>query len=147
MSTFRIRDHLSNPKFKPVIDRVQKNNKWSKDKAEMVLNEYGRFMTLIKLYPEHSFVPCNDVDEVWHTHLIYTKLYKNFCEDVFGFFLHHNPLITEEDGVRMVSGYVKTLEIYREHFGNNPDCEIWKADHSDDMCEGGTGGCNDGRGW
>lgn len=31
------------------------------------------------------------VDELWHLHIIYTKSYFNFCSNVFGEYLHHNP--------------------------------------------------------
>jgi hypothetical protein len=31
------------------------------------------------------------IDLMWHTFLIYTRDYADFCERYFGFFLHHQP--------------------------------------------------------
>ena len=31
------------------------------------------------------------VDAIWHTHLLYTAEYANFCQQVFGQFIHHTP--------------------------------------------------------
>lgn len=31
------------------------------------------------------------LDEMWHTFILFTKDYKRFCMDYFGFFIHHTP--------------------------------------------------------
>ena len=31
------------------------------------------------------------VDEAWHAHILCTKDYRKFCDDVFGEFLDHTP--------------------------------------------------------
>ncbi len=28
---------------------------------------------------------------VWHAHILHTEEYAEFCQNVFGFFLHHHP--------------------------------------------------------
>jgi hypothetical protein len=38
------------------------------------------------------------IDWMWHTFLLYTSDYADFCERYFGFFLHHVP---EEDGTEV----------------------------------------------
>jgi hypothetical protein len=37
------------------------------------------------------------LDEMWHTFLMFTRDYEDFCEHYFGFFLHHVPTEAEED--------------------------------------------------
>jgi hypothetical protein len=31
------------------------------------------------------------VDELWHSFILFTPQYLSFCEDVMGFFVHHQP--------------------------------------------------------
>lgn len=37
------------------------------------------------------FNEANAIDKMWHTFLLFTEPYANFCEQYFGFFIHHNP--------------------------------------------------------
>lgn len=36
------------------------------------------------------------LDEMWHTFILFTLDYQDFCERYFGFFLHHKPTSKEE---------------------------------------------------
>lgn len=40
------------------------------------------------------------VDIGWHTFILYTREYQQYCCDAFGFFLHHNPTDRDGDVVR-----------------------------------------------
>lgn len=31
------------------------------------------------------------IDEMWHNFILFTKDYQEFCDENFGFFIHHNP--------------------------------------------------------
>lgn len=37
------------------------------------------------------FNEANAIDMMWHTFLLFTEDYSDFCERYFGFFIHHNP--------------------------------------------------------
>lgn len=37
------------------------------------------------------FNEANAIDQAWHTFLLFTEDYAFFCENYFGFFIHHNP--------------------------------------------------------
>lgn len=37
------------------------------------------------------FNEANAIDMMWHTFLLFTEDYQKFCQDQFGFFIHHNP--------------------------------------------------------
>lgn len=39
----------------------------------------------------HPLPPSLDIDEVWHAHILHTEEYAEFCQNVFGFYLHHHP--------------------------------------------------------
>lgn len=38
-----------------------------------------------------GLVPSEEVDEVWHTFILHTKLYEEYCIRTFGALIHHNP--------------------------------------------------------
>ena len=38
-----------------------------------------------------TMAPSETVDFGWHTLLLHTEFWKNFCEKHFGYFLHHRP--------------------------------------------------------
>jgi uncharacterized protein (TIGR04222 family) len=73
--------------------------------------------------------PSGQVDQAWHLHLTYTRAYwGEFCEQVLGRPLHHNPSrggAAEQRRYR--NDYARTLSSYRAHFGVLPPADIWPA--------------------
>ena len=56
--------------------------------------EFKRFLALPLLYPgrrEYPFVPSLRLDLLWHTFLLDTPRYREFCERVYGQYLDHVP--------------------------------------------------------
>jgi len=59
------------------------------DSIELV---YRQYMYLCAIKPKMSLsVPSNEVDEFWHCHIIHTRSYQDFCNDIAGYFIHHAP--------------------------------------------------------
>lgn len=57
------------------------------------------------------------VDPFWHAHLLHTKAYAQFCDDVVGEFMHHEPLDHAKiEDVRFVD------ELYRFTMGRYAAC-------------------------
>jgi len=44
------------------------------------------------MYPE-----MREIDDMWHTFIIFTKDYTDFCMQSFGCYMHHTPKTTEEE--------------------------------------------------
>lgn len=70
-----------------------------------------------------SLMPPNKiVDELWHLHIIHTKEYFKFSDELFGTYFHHNPtseeekenvsLITEMNNLYLFGNYVKDYRQY-----------------------------------
>eukprot|EP00762_Andalucia_godoyi_P006657 ANDGO_06237.mRNA.1 hypothetical protein TTHERM_00348080 len=124
--------------------RVIKELNWTSEYAESAVQEYRKFICLAA----HGFpaVPCRDVDEVWHNHILFTQDYTTFCDDIFGFYLHHDPMDSSETvvpvqqknatgAVENVTGsphdaYSQTLEMYVKVFGTKPDA-MWGSHSAD----------------
>jgi hypothetical protein len=62
-----------------------------------------------------------EIDEAWHTFLLFTREYEEFCRTHFGQFLHHHPGPSEPDSVTPE----QFVAAYRETFGKLPP--IWKT--------------------
>ena len=42
------------------------------------------------------FSSMKEIDDVWHTFILFTKDYTRFCHQYFGHYLHHQPTIKKE---------------------------------------------------
>lgn len=108
------------------LDRLADENGWYSTYAEKVLEEYRRFLVLA-IFSGHAVTSSDEVDQVWHLHLIYTQSYwDELCAKVLNKPLHHCPSDGGEQELSKFSDqYTKTLESYKEIFGENPPPEIW----------------------
>ena len=71
--------------------RLAKRNKWEHDFALRVIEEYRKFLFLLKA-AGHMVTPSIVVDEAWHLHLIYTYSYwEVLCTQIFKVPMHHHP--------------------------------------------------------
>ena len=87
--------------FTPLLTKVSLKNGWDDDYAQVVLDEYVKFFYLASLPNKVHLVPSNDVDEVWHQHILTTKKYQKDCERLVGTFIHHNPSFTAEERAKL----------------------------------------------
>jgi hypothetical protein len=109
----------------PFVTRLARENRWSEMHAERVISEYKRFMFLA-MVAGHPVTPSDEVDQVWHLHLLYTRSYwQRFCGEVLGRGLHHDPTTGGRDEKnKFEHWYDRTLESYRRFFGAAPQ-DIW----------------------
>ncbi|MCK7613309.1 glycine-rich domain-containing protein [Roseibium sediminicola] len=108
----------------PFSRRLARDNAWSGDFAQRAILEYQRFAYLSQL-GEGMVTPSDEVDQVWHLHLTYTKHYWGPFREALGGPLHHMPTKGGADqGALFKSTYAKTLDLYRIEFGE-PPADIW----------------------
>lgn len=72
---------------------VKKN--WHMNRIDKAIESYRRFLYLCVAFPKESFAPTEEVDEVWHDHILHTKQYIGDCMTIAGEVIHHNPFPTE----------------------------------------------------
>lgn len=104
------------------IQRIMKQNRWSLEYTNRVINEYKKFIYLGLL---HSVEPSWEIDQVWHTHLLYTKDYQKMCNRLNITFFHHNPKSSKLKYDKYNDGYQFTKELYQEMYGEIPPEDIW----------------------
>jgi hypothetical protein len=54
------------------------------------LPEYQRFLALCAVYPGLGMTS-EEIDQLWHSHILHTSLYDQFCETIIGHRIHHFP--------------------------------------------------------
>jgi hypothetical protein len=108
--------------------RLARDNGWSLQYARQVIEEYKKF-AFLAVVAGHSVTPSDQVDQVWHLHLSYTRSYwEEFCSKVLQAPLHHDPTQGgQAENQKFDDWYSKTLESYERFFGTKPPVEIWST--------------------
>ena len=123
--TFRLDDPQADFSFS---SRLARENNWSLEFSLRVVFEYKRFMFLICL-ADHPLTPSDEVDQVWHLHLLYTESYwTEFCEKTIGRKIQHGPTKggkAEKD--KFNDWYEATKDLYRQVFETDPPADIWPS--------------------
>jgi hypothetical protein len=64
---------------------------WTRRQAFWAIDRYKAFLFVSYLYPEVLLVPTQEIDRVWHCHILHTRKYRQDCEMLFGYFIDHEP--------------------------------------------------------
>jgi uncharacterized protein (TIGR04222 family) len=106
--------------------RLAKDNGWSLGYTQRAIEEYKKFIFLA-VAAGHPVTPSDQIDQVWHLHLTYTRLYwQEFCPKILQTTLHHEPTRGgSSEQLKFGSWYSKTLESYEQFFGHIPPIDIW----------------------
>lgn len=108
------------------LDRLSRENDWSNVFAQRCLEEYKKFIYLAS-FSDQAITPSDQVDQVWHLHLTYTRSYWNdLCGDVLEKPLHHGPTRGgKKEGHKYRTQYQYTLDLYARVFNKKPPNDIW----------------------
>lgn len=110
------------------VDRLARENAWTLEYAVRTILEYKRFIFLICV-AKHPLTPSDQVDQVWHLHLIYTESYwVAFCKNTLGRNIQHGPTKGgASERVRYNNLYEATKGLYQSTFGAEPPADIWPS--------------------
>lgn len=63
--------------------------------------------------PRNAHAVSDTIDPFWHAHILHTRQYAAFCDDVLGSFMHHEPLdhgrARDVAGVRFLYDYTREV--------------------------------------
>jgi len=113
--------------FEPILAKLcspERGLRWDKEKAIKAVADYKRWLLLHILYPNETFAPSEELDHVWHCHILDTRKYLSDCSIMFGkgVFLHHNPYAgweSEEAETKHQKVFRRTKELFEDCFGVN----------------------------
>ncbi len=89
------------------------------EQTNRAIHLYLMFLCLIYLYPNRKLVPNQEIDRVWHYHILDTMKYAQDCEMLFGRFIHHFPYFGKRgqvDRQNLVAANLDTQKLFQEHF-------------------------------
>ncbi len=99
---------------KKVIYGFQKNFAVTFDEASELFNETKRLLWLFNEFNIETGgagtavfkmdVSIRILDEMWHTFALFTRDYAEFCLEKFGYFIHHEPDVSESGDEQAPSG-------------------------------------------
>ena len=111
----------------PFSARLARDNGWPAAFAGRAVEEYRKFCFLA-VHAGHPVTPSDEVDQVWHLHLLYSRHYwETLCRDTLEMPLHHGPTQGgAAEGRKFDTWYEDTLASYRGYFGEPPK-DLWPA--------------------
>jgi len=66
-----------------------------------------------------------EIDDMWHTFLLFTEDYQRFCADNFGHFIHHHPF-NDRDKISINERYELELNRYLSYIYDQLGSEVLK---------------------
>lgn len=114
---------LKNLNWEPIAYKLmypESGQGWTKEQTGRAIALYIMFLALKHQHPQVAIVPSQEIDRVWHTHILDTQKYAQDCQQVFGCVLHHFPyfgLRSEEDKQNLHTSFASTQSLFLEHFG------------------------------
>jgi len=107
-------------------DRLAKENGWTHEFSQRVIIEYKRFIFLI-VASNQPLTPSDEVDQVWHLHLLYTQSYwKEMCGQILKREIHHGPTKGgQSEASKFSDWYLRTIKLYQFYFKETPPKDIW----------------------
>ncbi|WP_068922214.1 glycine-rich domain-containing protein [Planobispora rosea] len=116
------------------------------ERSDAIVDQALAFLAACAANPRAGLGPSDLVDIGWHTFLMYTREYAEFCDRVAGRFIHHQP---DDNPVESAgaSGLAVTIAAIQEA-GYDVDPSLWPmaADCSNQKCSQCHQGCVDSPG-
>ena len=111
---------FSNVAKKVACDLRKIGEEVSKDYLERGILALKQYYAIALFDPANYHAVSEKVDPFWHAHILHTKEYIHFSEQVAGSYMHHEPLdhsnLPEVKKVRCLYEY--SLECYRQFFSS-----------------------------
>ena len=107
----------------PILERYGKEQGLSAELAREHEREIKRFLLVKALHPDRHYGMAGPIDELWHTFIIFTRQYIDFCNSIAGGYIHHAPVVVGEE--RPTDIYELFLRDYESTFKEVPPPHIW----------------------
>ncbi len=107
-----------------VLDALVAREGWSRAHAEEAIQQYRNYLILLLKNPGKTLPPSEDIDEVWHTHVLHTREYRSDCERIFGHYVDHEPASNPplkkggQGGFDYATAFAETQALHKHEFGD-----------------------------
>jgi hypothetical protein len=107
-----------------VIERVEKKGAIAPHLIGEAVKEFKKYMALIALGYTEIGMSSQEIDEVWHNFILFTREYAEFCDKVCGKIIHHRPNTSRRPQLPAAS-ITDFASAYAKFFGDLPP--VWQA--------------------
>ncbi len=97
------------------VMRLMENHNMSKAAAEALFEDTKLFLFICGTNADGSYGPSVEIDKGWHEFLMFTRDYRNFCNQLFGRIIDHLPNMPGEPVDK--SRPRRTLQVAAQLFG------------------------------
>lgn len=103
----------------PLLIPLMRSYHWKHQQAEQACQRYLNFLCLLWLYPDRLLIPTQEIDQVWHNHILSTRQYRQDCQTLFGCYLDHHPELNLEENPdpSLLAAFQQTKALFERHFG------------------------------
>ncbi len=131
------RDFVARSLWDRLVARITREAGVDARYAERIMDQAIGFLRLCAARSDRAYGPSPTVDVGWHTFILYTKDYADFCTRVAGQFIHHWPTDGDDD---LGGGVASDTVAAMRECGIPVDVALWDA--SPDCTNGhkGSGG-------
>jgi hypothetical protein len=111
---------------KAFANKIAEKHGWSYMQSLAAVREYKKFVYL-GVVSNFIVTPSLLVDVIWHEHLLFSKAYRDFCEQIIQYQFDHYPelLPMELNTKKYEAQYKRTIQLYIQEFGIAPPENIW----------------------
>lgn len=119
--------------LRPMIRRLVEIDGKTLYWAQTAAHQYRRYLYIKKKYGLHLVLPPSvEIDQVWHTHILFTRDYIAFCDKVFGEYAHHVPHLGLEARTQaeLEQHFAITQALHIQEYGEpfyTVSKSVWKA--------------------
>ena len=126
-----------------VVARISKELGIDKTQAEAVFDDVKCYLWLSSQC-DGPIAPPPRIDDGWHTFIIFTQDYADFCQQFFGNFRHHRPRNPDDpsDGGIIMRRTVQAIEEKLGGFGNLSINWSFPHIHEDGSCSSDSVSCS-----
>lgn len=97
--------------------------------AEELEKEVKRFLVVTSNSKDKSIrLHRNSLDDFWHTFILHTNLYQDYCNSVLGVFVHHMPgsmPASQAEITKRDEDYDYFLQSYANIYQESPPVHLW----------------------
>jgi hypothetical protein len=111
----------------PIHARLLREGAMPESWLDDAIWEFRRYLGLRALCARPPMMMSKPVDTVWHTCVLFTRLYADLCQQAFGEFVHHDP--AEEAGPDPETRWREFVAAYEQHYGQLG--RIWRLGRTD----------------
>ena len=121
-------------RYDAVIGRIAKRHRVRRATAREWFDEMARYLELCAASAT-PLSPSKKVDRAWHEFLLFTREYRDFCEERFGRFVDHDPYAAPDP-----EAYERAYVAYTARFGT-PLRRVWPDPFRRGGSSGTAGAC------